>query len=498
MKKIFSILAAALLCTSLSAQKLEEGFEGEQFAPEGWTVVANHNYPSFSSWNRVVKNSENPRMTTNSGEACAYVNQMEGADNWLITPQLCPTEDDVLLFAARVAEYAAGAELQVLLSTTGTNIEDFQIELGALPTSQSASDPRLFKEWRTYQLPMEEFVGQRIFIAFRQYDQYSAERIYLDDISGVTLAGTASCPNPTGVKLTAVTANRASFAWEGEASQYQYCCVPAGAGADWSGAEKVAEKSVTVSGLSENTAYDFYVRSYCSDEEQSLAPKVAFSTICPANEVPWIETFTGHPTSSGFNVVSPECWFVASENPSVAVVISKSSSDDYEESSAIAGSEHLYITGGGTYNPQVFAMPAFNEPLNELEVAFDYYHSFAGANYGTLEVGYITNPTDAKTFVAIKSLLQMTSKTHIVQTLEGLPEEAQFIAFRFAGGTSDLGALHMDNFIVAEIGHSDEMLPQGLNNVQSDKLRSAKRIENGALIIEHNGLRYNAQGAIVQ
>lgn len=41
-----------------------------------------------------------------------------------------------------------------------------------------------------------------------------------------------------------------------------------------------------------------------------------------------------------------------------------------------------------------------------------------------------------------------------------MPADVQFIAFRFAGGTSDLGGLSMDNFVVAEIGKSGEIDPR--------------------------------------
>ena len=54
MKKIFSYLVAALFCTSLSAQTLNEGFEGETFPPEGWTTI--DGYAGYG-WKKAMEES---------------------------------------------------------------------------------------------------------------------------------------------------------------------------------------------------------------------------------------------------------------------------------------------------------------------------------------------------------------------------------------------------------------------------------------------------------
>ena len=133
--------------------------------------------------------------------------------------------------------------------------------------------------------------------------------------------------------------------------------------------------------------------------------------------------------------------------------------DDEGEASVVAGQAHLGVSGGGPNTTQVFALPPFNAQLNTLEVAFDYHTNMVSDDYGRLEVGYMTNPSKASTFVSLKTLEQTLTDKHAIVTLEDLPANAQFIAFRFAGGTSDFGSLSMDNFVVAEIGHSQEVDP---------------------------------------
>ena len=454
MKKFVSMLVAALFCTSISAQQLSESFEDTQFPPEGWTVVTDHNYGSWSQWLRGEKQAGSS-LTAADGVAWAYANAVATASNYLITPQLRPATGEQLTFWARVKEYATGAALQVLVSTNSTAPTDFQDTLIALPTSKKAADPRLYQEWREYTVSMENYVGQRIFVAFHHYDNAGADRVMLDAISGVTLAGDASCEAPYDLMVSSIDAHSVAFAWTGDAATYQYVCVPAGEAADWTNAATTTTASVNINQLDEETDYTFYVRSYCSDDEQSLAPYVAFKTPCSSKDIPYVETFYRHTTG----VVQPECWTVSSQNPQVWLVTNK----EYDEEGAgtlIRGSEHIYASGGGPKTEQVFAMPVMNAQLDTLEVAFDYHHSYAGDAYGKLIIGYMTNASDRNSFVALDTLEQVTETTHHIQTLENVPANAKYIAFRFVGGTSDLSGVSMDDFVVAPIGHSGDFTPE--------------------------------------
>ncbi len=235
---------------------------------------------------------------------------------------------------------------------------------------------------------------------------------------------------------------------------WKYLLLEKGEEVDWTAATLISAKTVTLTGLFEETEYEFYVRSYCSADEQSLAPKVAFKTPCEAFDVPWLETFTRDVTGT----VAPDCWIVSSATPQVWVVAEKT--DDGEGNSIpVQGQAHLHAVGGGPNAPQVFAMPAFNARLDTLEVAFDYKTSLNTAGCGQLEVGYMTNPNKASTFVSLETFPRTLNYVHKVVALNDLPATAKYIAFRFAGGTSDLCSVSMDNFVVAAIGHSGEVDP---------------------------------------
>lgn len=443
MRKIFSIFAAALFCANISAQTLNESFEGESFPPEGWTVI--DGYANYG-WKKGAKFQQN----------CAKVQEVQGTENWLITPQLKPAAGEKLTFSACIGDYASTGELRIEVSLGGTDAGSFDV-LDTYYTSQSKGDAahRLWKsEWKTYTLDLSAYKGQAIYIGFHQAG--GTDGIFLDDVKGVSIYSHSACENPSNIVLSGLSDNSATFTWEGEAAEYQYLLIEAGDDLDWTEATKIAAKTVTLTNLYEETDYVFYVRSYCSESEQSLAPKLAFRTACAAFDIPWLETFTRDATGA----IAPDCWIVSSATPQVWVVADKTYSEEGEVT-LLTGQAHLGVSGGGPNTEQVFALPLFNAALNTLEVAFDYRTNMVSADYGMLEVGYMTNPNKASTFVSLKTLAQTLTYTHAVVTLEDLPATAKYIAFRFAGGAkSDLGSLAMDNFVVAEIGKSGEVKPE--------------------------------------
>ena len=448
MKKMILLLVAALFCTGIGAQTLNERFEGEGFPPEGWTVI--DGYAGYG-WKKGVKLQHN----------CAYIQEVASTENWLITPQLRPAAGENLHFSACIGDYASTGELRIEVSMSGTEAGSFEV-LDTYYTSKSKGDAahQLWKsEWREYTIDLSAFVGQAIYIGFHQAG--GTDRIYVDDVYGVSLRGTATCENPSDIVLSDLSAHSATFSWQGTATEYQYLLVEQGEEADWSQATLITAKTVTLNGLYEETDYAFYVRSYCSADEQSLAPKTSFKTPCESFDIPWLETFTRDAVGSGYTIAEPDCWTVATTG--TISIVKDVTYDEDNNSSTVNGQSHLQVIGGGPTSTQVFAMPTFNAPLNTLEVAFDYKTSLTTDGCGQLEVGYMTNPNKASTFVSLQTLPRTLTYVRQVVTLEDLPATAKFIAFRFAGGTSDLASVSMDNFVVAAIGHSGEVDPSQEN-----------------------------------
>ena len=113
--------------------------------------------------------------------------------------------------------------------------------------------------------------------------------------SGVT------CPRPSKL-AAAATPDGAVFTWEGEEEQYQWCVVAKDAEA--TGWALVEAKTYTASGLKAGEEYDFYVRSYCSETEQSKEAKVTFSPFCSAPENVEMSDLTHESVSFSWDAVA--------------------------------------------------------------------------------------------------------------------------------------------------------------------------------------------------
>ena len=243
-------------------------------------------------------------------------------------------------------------------------------------------------------------------------------------------AAPVSCPKPTGLAKSAVTATSATFTWTagGSETSWQYVYLPAVTAltdAAWTGATSgtvSTTPTVTLSNLSAATDYKFYVRADCGSE-QSADVNLAFKTKCDP-----IATYTcGFETTEGItNGSYPTCWEKISSNdyPQVYNYYSKN------------GSQCLRFYQAG---PQYAVLPPFNQDVKNLEISFWYRN---GSYSETIEVGYMTDPEDASTFVSLTtggSALAYISDYGSAITeinLSGAAVGAKYIAFKYTASSS--------------------------------------------------------------
>lgn len=290
----------------------------------------------------------------------------------------------------------------------------------------------------------------------------------------------ATCAKPINLKIADLGEN-ASFEWAAgaEETQWQALLVPKGEEADWSKASLVSEPKATVAVLPSNN-YTFFVRAFCSESDQSEAAKIEFQAPCvPLAELPYEEDFEmvyGEALS---------CWelFQAGEYPCIG------SASGLEH----GGSSYLWFKGGKA-EKQMAILPAFEKPINKLKLSFWNNSVIDFTGRANIEIGYLTNAADSASFVSCKTLDCYTTYTLVEFSFNQAPAEAQRIALRYANATADYGvSTYVDDLRVEEITGE----PTGVENA-GVKTNAAKRIENGHLIIEQNGVKYNAQGAVVK
>ncbi len=254
---------------SVSAQVLNEGFEDTSFPPDGWSTI---HVSGSVNWIRST--------TKHSGEASAYVNYASaGHENYLVTPKLAPVAGDTLSFYVASQSYG-GTTLTIEVSTTGVNASDFTVLETYTTGSSGTIGTTSPSSWVEKRIGLDSYVGQNIYVAFHVVDA-DGSAVYLDDVTGVSLY-VPSCVKPATLEVSDITTESATLSWTagGTETQYQYVVVAAGATVDWTGVNVFSNTTVTLQGLNANTAYDFYVRSYCSESDQSDAKMISFKTAC--------------------------------------------------------------------------------------------------------------------------------------------------------------------------------------------------------------------------
>lgn len=297
----------------------------------------------------------------------------------------------------------------------------------------------------------------------------------------LTYAKAAACPKPLALKLKATSVSSASFAWNagGSETQWQYTVAKGNATPDWNAAQSVSSSSLTVSGLDAQTDYTLYLRAFCSEDSQSEAASIAFTTDCtPVASLPWTEGFESFADHS----TMPACWKAISNN-------------DIEVFSyaglAHTGNNYLSVKGGAPSTIQVVMLPQFAEPVKNLTLSFYYTASFfAYGKYGFLSVGYLTDDADEETFVQLDAFPRMDEYDFAEVDFKDASDDAKRIALVLAGGEEDAAMLFDDLKVVSSN-------PQALTDVPV-KSSAVKRIENGQLVIIKNGVKINAIGSIVK
>ncbi len=158
----------------------EEGFEDGDI-PADWENVDDDG--DGESW---FAYTYAPHSGTYSLASASWTSTMGplNPDNYLIAPAMNPTNGSMLSYwvAAQDAAYAED-HIEVWVSTTGTNISDFNTEIDGY--TPSAGDD----SWHERTVDLSEFAGETIYLAFRHTDTYDMFYIKIDDVSVTGLMG---------------------------------------------------------------------------------------------------------------------------------------------------------------------------------------------------------------------------------------------------------------------------------------------------------------------
>ena len=295
-----------------------------------------------------------------------------------------------------------------------------------------------------------------------------------DKQSGWTTSAifTPQCPVPSNLRVSQITDTEALVTWDGTEATYNLQYREKNTEA-WTTISAIEGKETLLNELSGSTSYEVQVQSAC---EGAFSSVKTFTTACAplSNAIPFAEDFEEVEEGS-----LPSCWTRRTVSEYPMVMSTKGAYGIKEDSDSTA---HCLVFHGE--GEQVVILPAFDAPLNARALAFYYKVSSSAVE---VEVGYL--PHLYGTFQIIKALdntvyAYAEPATEVV--LNELPEDAKYLAIRYTS-TSQWSNSHFDNISIADPS------PTGMENIHTTG-KALKRIENGMLILEYNGTKFDATG----
>lgn len=271
-------------------------------------------------------------------------------------------------------------EVEVITKNGATNIYTLS---GQQQTSRTQA-------WKEVVLQLGTYANDTISLRFtsnRLGLQFFNTRIAIDDIS-VEVA--PSCPKPQDLIFNSSTSTTATLGWlGGGANNWQIEYGAPGFTLGTGTKIAVTTNPGTITGLTPNTNYDFYVRDSCGATDVSLwTPKASGRTQCTAVLAPYTENFDGinFVASTVFNVRSTidPCWEIDTSTR-FEWAVGTTGSGTFNSGPA---TDHTTGSGDFLFSDRIFGFSSINgmsttvesplidcNPLTVPELQF-YYHMF--------------------------------------------------------------------------------------------------------------------------
>ncbi len=276
--------------------------------------------------------------------------------------------------------------------------------------------------------------GARLAFEYTSSYNYSSFTTYYVNIDNVVVIRPASCGYVTEVSVPSVTNSTALIAWDtdGDATQWQLSL---------NGGEPISvnDTSYLLTGLTERTTYNIYVRTACGNDEYSDYTSARFTTTCdpiPANDF-----------SEGFENVAnrslPECWnrYAGYQSATVAYPCVDSSTNAYYGVKSL----RLYTYTSDNSRENIVSMSPMTG-INAKQISF--WAKFYSTIPQAFQVGYIRDGQ----FVALENLNTRLSTTYqnFVVYLNEAPDDAEAIAFR-THHASSASNVYIDNINLTDL-----------------------------------------------
>ena len=381
---LFAVLFSLTGARAQQALPYEYGFENNDLAAEGWTIVDGNGSSTG------IKPA-----AAQSGDYGFQFFYNTTPPQYLISPELSGTENGVTVSFSYKNPSTYDETFKVGYSTS-TNDKD-AFEWGEEVTAAN--------EWTDY---VYDFPAgtKYVAVAYTANDQF---KMYLDDFS-FTAAGAVVLAKPTGLKVNYEGGTEATVSWVSDASAFDI-------EVNGEVTENV-ENPYTMTGLSLGTTYTIRVRAKEGNDVSAWTPSISFTTDFPVQSLPYEDSFE--------EGIGP--WTLVDCTSGSGIVTTAHTGD---------------MCFAFKYNetpPQYLISPEF-EGTSAMTVSF--WYRVQGSSYvETFQVGYSTTTKDVSEFTWGEEV--ETTSTTWLQYEVNFPVGTKYVAVRY--NSYDKYYLFVDDF----------------------------------------------------
>ena len=246
-----------------------------------------------------------------------------------------------------------------------------------------------YQDYIEHEVFFANYTGTDKYIAFKGLFIYTYSSVYMDDI----LIGPApTCPKPSNLYSGSFTTTTCEIGWmeNGDATEWEVEYGELGFIPTGEPMVTVSENPATLTDLTAGTNYEYYVRAYCSEDDQSYwVGPMEFLTACEPWDVPITEDFE--------DVLYPDmpiCWLEIENTTSTYAYLN---TIDYN---GIDGGSCVYF-----YNSDDAAAELILIAPELIDGAAGMYANFWSWGYSSgVIIGTMSDPSDPSTFNPIDTV----------------------------------------------------------------------------------------------
>lgn len=338
-----------------------------------------------------------------------------------------------------------------------------------------------FNTWTEFIVPFTGLSNGDKYVAFRHGLNGTFDYIFMDDF---TYEAQPSCPQPNSTSLAAsnLTSSTADLSWVevGTATSWQIQYDTAGFTPGTGNLIVTSASPYSLTGLTSNTAYDWYVRSICSAVDTSAwSGPNSFRTPCNPFTAPYSQAFDG---TTDPNI--DDCWSVLDNTANFGWIRTENSAFDPQRSAP--NSIEFYNSSAASGN-LLLVSPEFSDFDNAKQIRFWLQNEGSTSYTSDLIVGTVSDPTDPATFTPYdtipNALFDFNTWTEFVIPFNNYLGTDKYVAFRH-GLNSTFDYIFLDDF-------SYEVIP----NCPSPGFLTADSISSDSALLNwtENGVATNWQ-----